>query len=96
MPLKKSDIEKLKKRLEEIREEMTKMVEETSKEVKSEPETKGYSQHQADEGTDDFTRSIDLQLTDKEIKILQQIDRAFEKIEEGTYGINSAQGPIKQ
>jgi len=87
MPLKKAKIEEFKKRLEELRNEMTKMVQETSKDVKTEAETKGYSQHQADEGTDDFNRSLALQLTDKEIKVVQQIDRALEKIEEGTYGI---------
>ncbi|NGX38491.1 MAG: General stress protein 16O [Chlamydiae bacterium] len=87
MPLKKSQIEDFKKRLLELREEMTKMVKETSEDVKTVGESKGYSQHQADEGTDDFDRTISLQLTDKEIRILRQIDRALEKIEEGTYGI---------
>jgi len=99
MPLKKSEIEKFKKRLEDLRAEMTKMVRETSQDVKSEPEAKGYSQHQADEGTDDFDRMISLQLTDKELKILRQIDRSLEKIEEGTYGICDISGeeiPLKR
>jgi len=99
MPLKKSDIETFKKRLIELRAEMTKLVQETSQDVKSDAESKGYSQHQADEGTDDFDRTISLQLTDKEIKIVRQIDRALEKIEEGTYGICDLSGeeiPIKR
>lgn len=87
MPLKKEQIEIFKNRLLALRDEMTKMVKETSQDVKSEGESKGYSQHQADEGTDDFDRTINLQLTDKEIQILRQVDRALEKIEEGTYGI---------
>lgn len=87
MPLKKAEIENFKERLFELRAEMTKMVKEVSDDVKNEAKVKGYSQHQADEGTDDFDRTISLQLTNKELGILKQIDRALEKIEEGTYGI---------
>lgn len=87
MSLKKSEIEEFRNRLEKMRQEMTKMVQEVSKEVKTQAESKGYSQHQADEGTDDFDRMVNLQLTDKEIQILRQVDRALEKITEDTYGI---------
>lgn len=87
MPLKKSDIEKFKKRLLEMRAQYTNLVRHVSEEVKSTDESKGYSQHQADEGTDDFDRSISLQVSGEEFKILRQIDRALEKIEENTYGI---------
>lgn len=87
MSLKKSEIEEFRKRLEKMRQEMTKMVQEVSKDVKTQAESKGYSQHQADEGTDDFDRMVSLQLTDKEIQILRQIDRAMEKINEETYGV---------
>lgn len=99
MALKKSQIEKFKKELEELRLEMTHMVKEASDEVKNEADAKGYSQHQADEGTDDYDRALNLQLTDKEIQILRQIDRALEKIEEGTYGVCDLSGepiPIKR
>lgn len=92
MPLKKSDIEMFKKRLEKLRTEMTKMVQEVSNEVKSDVQMSGYSQHQADAGTDDFDRSVSLTLTDQEIKVLRQIDRALEKIDEGTYGICDLSG----
>lgn len=99
MPLKKAEIETFRHRLETLRAEMTKLVQEVSKDVQTEVESKGYSQHQADEGTDDFDRSLSLELTDKEIKVLHQIDRALEKIEEGTYGICDISGeeiPIKR
>ena len=99
MVLKKSEIEHFKKRLEEIRAEMTKFVRDMTTDVKTSSEVKGYSQHQADEGTDDFDRALNLQLTDKEIQILHQIDRALEKIEDGTYGICDISGepiPIKR
>jgi DnaK suppressor protein len=87
MPLKKSDIERFKKRLLEMKSQYTHLVRHVTEDVKSTDESKGYSQHQADEGTDDFDRSISLQVSDEEFKILRQIDRALEKIEENTYGI---------
>lgn len=87
MPLKKSDIEKFKKRLEEMRNQMTHMIRESSEDVKSVEEAKGYSQHQADEGTDDFNRTISLEVSNKELNVLRQIERALEKISEGTFGI---------
>jgi len=99
MPLKKSEIEKFKKRLESMRAEMTKMVQEVSNEVKSDSQSSSYSQHQADGGTDDFDRSVSLSLTDQEIKVLRQIDRALEKIGDGTYGVCDLSGdeiPIKR
>ncbi len=99
MKLKKAEIEEFRKRLEKLRREMTKMVKVVSDDVKSEGESKGYSQHQADEGTDDFDRMVSLELTDKEIKVLRQIDRALEKIKENTYGVCDITGeeiPLKR
>jgi DnaK suppressor protein len=92
MPLKKADIAKFKKRLEEMRDQMTNLIRDTSEDVKSADETKGYSQHQADEGTDDFNRTITLEVTSKEFDILRQIEHALDKIEEGTYGICDVSG----
>jgi DnaK suppressor protein len=87
MSLKKADVIKFKKRLEEMRAEMTKLLQGTAEEVKKPDEATGYSQHQADQGTDDFDRQIGLELTSSEYSVLKQIDRALEKIEENTYGI---------
>lgn len=87
MALKKVDIARFKKRLEEMRDQMTHLIRDTSEDVKTAEETKGYSQHQADEGTDDFNRTITLEVTSKEFDILRQIERALEKIEDGSYGI---------
>lgn len=92
MALKKTDIAKFKKRLEEMRDQMTNLIRDTSEDVKSADETKGYSQHQADEGTDDFHRTITLEVTSKEFDILRQIEHALDKIEEGTYGICDISG----
>ena len=87
MPLKKSEITKFKKRLEELRAQLTHSLRGSTAEVKTPDEATGYSQHQADQGTDDFDRTISLEVTSKEYAILRQIDRALEKIEEGNYGV---------
>lgn len=87
MSLKKSEIIVFKKRLEELRSQVLRALEGTKKEVTSPDEAKGYSQHSADEGTDDFVKNVSLEVTNKEMKLLRQIDRALEKIEEGTYGV---------
>ncbi len=72
--------------------QMAQLARNTTEEVKTPEEAKGYSQHQADEGTDDFNRSISLQVSDEEFKILRQIDRALEKIDENTYGVCDISG----
>ncbi len=87
MPLKKADIEKFRKRLLELKSHFSQIVRHVNEEVKTPEESKGYSQHQADEGTDDFFRNVNLQVSDEEYKVLRQIDRALEKIDENTYGI---------
>jgi len=68
------------------------ILEGANQQVKSPEEGKGYSQHQADEGTADYDRSLTIQLSGKEYEILKQIDRALEKIEENTYGICDVTG----
>src|ERR1700722_998303 len=87
MTLKKTDIARFKKRLEEMWAQMNNLIRDTSEDAKTSDETKGYSQHQADEGTDDFNRTVSLEVTSKEFGILRQIERALEKINDGTYGV---------
>lgn len=87
MTLSKAEVLKFKKRLEDLRAQMTDLVRGASDMVKSVDESKGYSQHQADEGTDDSIRNVSLEVSGKELKILRQIERALEKIEEDTYGV---------
>lgn len=87
MALQKSEIAHFKARLEEMKKQVTKTVQGAKEAVTQPDEAKGYSQHSADEGTDDFVKNISLEVTNKEFGILRQIDRALEKIEEGTYGI---------
>lgn len=99
MPLKKSEIAQFKKRLLDMRDEIDRLIKGTTKEVTEPMESKGYSQHQADEGTDDFVKNINLEVSSKERNLLRQIDRALEKIEEGSYGVCDLTGeeiPIKR
>lgn len=92
MSLKKQDIAKFKERLEALKAQMTHLVRGVSSDVTAPDESKGYSQHQADEGTDDFNRTVSLQVSSKEFNILRQIDRALDKIEENTYGMCDISG----
>jgi DnaK suppressor protein len=87
MALKKAEIAKFKKRLEEMKRQLTHSLKGSTAEVKTPDEATGYSQHQADQGTDDFDRTISLEVTSKEYGILRQIERALEKMDENTYGI---------
>ncbi len=87
MALKKDRIQNFKTCLLELKQKITQTLSQTQQEVKKQEESTGYSQHQADQGTDDFDRTINLELTQAEMQILRQIDRALEKVEQGTYGI---------
>lgn len=86
MALKKSEIESFKQRLEMMRAKLQKMIQGTASEVNTPDEATGYSQHQADEGTDEFDRTINLEITGNEYSVLRQVERALEKITEGSYG----------
>lgn len=87
MPLKKSEIEEFKQKLIKLRGEVVNEIEEANSGMKTNEMSKGYSQHAADEGTEDFEKSVMIQFSNTELSILRQIDRALEKIEENTYGI---------
>jgi DnaK suppressor protein len=87
VPLKKTEIAKFKKTLEDMRFRMTKTLKGSTEEVKKGDEASAYSQHQADKGTDDFDRTVSIELTSQEYTILKHIDRALQKIAEDTYGI---------
>ena len=92
MALSKKQVAEFKERLVEMRAQLTQMLEGTTKEVKRPDEATGYSQHQADQGTDDFDRTISLEVTNKEYELLRQIEHALEKIEENTYGVCDVSG----
>ena len=92
MPLSKTEVKKFKQRLEELKNQISQALSNCTAEVKKPDEATGYSQHQADQGTDDFDRRISLEVTSQEFQVLRLIDRALEKITEGTYGICDISG----
>lgn len=92
MPLKKAEIAKFKKELEQLRTQLNQLLMGSTKEVRTPDEGSAYSQHQADKGTDDFDRTISLEVSGQEYKILNYIERALEKINEDTYGICDVTG----
>ncbi len=92
MPLKIKDLENFKTILENMHKQLSHSLEANAQQVKQPDEAKGYSQHQADEGTDDFDRTINIEVTGKELNILKQIERALTKIEEETYGVCDISG----
>ena len=97
--MKKNELEKFKKKLISLQAHLGGMLRGTAEEVKSSADTKGYSQHQADEGTDDFNKVISLELSNKEQILLRQVERALEKIDDETYGICDITGekiPLKR
>ncbi len=92
MALKKKQIEEFKQQLLEMRTHITRQLSGQEAAVKVPEEGRGYSQHQADEGTDDFDRRISIELTSQERDIVRKIDRALEKIEEDSYGVCDVTG----
>ncbi len=92
MALSKTDLQKYKQRLEEMKTQISHALSNCTAEVKKPDEATGYSQHQADQGTDDFDRRISLEVTSQEFQVLRLIERALEKITEGTYGVCDISG----
>lgn len=87
MPLKHTQIDEFRDKLLHLKNQILQTLEVSTKDVKRPDEATGYSQHQADQGTDDFDRTISLQVTTKEYEMLRQIERALEKIDDKTYGV---------
>lgn len=92
MALTKTEIARFAKRLEEMRNRLASSLQINTAEVKKPDESTGYSQHQADQGSDDFDRKVNLELTSQEFVVFRQVERALEKIQEGTYGVCDISG----
>ena len=99
MPLSQEQAQDFKKRLENLKKQYTSILKGTKDEMKAIDSVAAHSQHQADQGTDDFDMQISIELSEKELKVLYSIERALEKIDEGTYGICDVSGdeiPLKR
>ena len=84
--LSQQQIEHFKEVLIALRMQVLHKLKGTAESVKSHDGSHAYSQHQADQGTDDFDREMSLEINYKESVMLHKIERALEKIEEQTYG----------
>lgn len=79
MPMAPSDLERFKKKLEEMRERLDGSVKQASGE--------GQDQRSSDESCVDTLQAAPLDRAGKDVKILRQVIRALEKIKENTYGL---------
>ena len=87
MPLSKKEVENFQQQLLVLKRKYQSSFEGAAQDVKTPDEAKGASQHHADEGTEDFGKTISIEIAIKGVDEIRRIDRALEKIAEGTYGI---------
>ncbi|MGD1996715.1 MAG: TraR/DksA C4-type zinc finger protein [Anaerolineae bacterium] len=76
--------EELKHRLKE---ERTRLLEQTHRLGENEYRGTGYGNHMADDGTETFEQSKGVSLKRNEEVLLEQVEQALGKFEQGTYGI---------
>ena len=101
--LDKKDLERFKKILLQIRKKIAGDLEHLegdslkTNQRDASGDLSGYSFHMADMATDNFDREFTLGLASNEQQILNRIDAALRRIEEGTYGIcENCSKPISQ
>ena len=101
--IKKQDSERFRKLLQEFRKKTAGSLGHLGKDSlnlsqrDASGDLSGYSFHMADMATDNFDREFNLDLASSEQQILNLIDDALRKINEGTYGIcETCSKPISQ
>jgi DnaK suppressor protein len=93
MPMRKTELQKYKKLLEEKRKAMLDEMKETIKAhisttiKESTGDLSSYSYHMADQGTDAMEREMAFMFASKSGRLVYHIDEALRRIEDGTYGI---------
>jgi len=87
--LDKEFVEKQSERLEELRDELARMVEGLEEDQQDRAESEGdmTENDSGDMSQSLFTREMDATVEQTMEKRLESVDRALQKIEEGTYGI---------
>lgn len=92
--LDKEFVEKQRERLEELRAELARMVEGLEEDQQDRAESEGdmTENDSGDMSQSLFTREMDATVEQTMEKRLESVDRALQKIEEGTYGICDATG----
>ncbi len=101
--LKKHDLERFRKILEEFRKKTVGSLGHLEKENlnlsqrEASGDLSGYSFHMADMATDNFDREFSLDLASGEQQILNEIDAALRRMDEGLYGVcETCSKPISQ
>jgi RNA polymerase-binding transcription factor DksA len=97
------DGEQTRKRLERERDRLQRLLKafgheeiNTTSEAESYSELSSYDQHPADMGTETFERTKDLSILEQVETELEDVERAFRRLENRTYGICEACGkPIE-
>jgi RNA polymerase-binding transcription factor DksA len=79
-----------RRRLEEVRESLDGMADESERESLS--ELSGADQHQADIGSETFEREKDLSILEQVEAELADVTHALDRLDDGTYGICEACG----
>lgn len=81
----------------DISHDMNMMTKETAADADESRDISGHVMHMADVATDMYDREFALGLASNEREVLQKIDAALKRIEEGTYGFCLGSGkPIPQ
>lgn len=88
--IEKKKLEVYKKVLLKMKEELVhdikNMSDSTSKQISDTGDVSGHVQHMADVATDMYDKEFSLGLASKDRELLQRIDAALKRIEDGTYG----------
>jgi len=98
----KKDLNHYKKKLLEIRSKITTDVDRLEKDAlintrDASGDLSGYGLHMADVATDTFDQELNLGLASSEQQLLNRIDAALKRIEDGTYGLSVKSGkPISR
>ncbi len=93
-PLNKRELEKFKKRLEELREEVGARIRDRANTARVDENDLIEEMDQANRATEE---AFNMRLLDKEVKLLREIDAAILKFDEGTYGTCEGTGePIER
>ncbi len=92
MTLSDKQLKRFKETLLDMKARVEKSLLGATNEVKTPDDSSGYSQHQADEGTDDFGKTISIGVTVQEFSLLHHINRALEKLENESYGVCDISG----
>jgi len=92
-PFTKSELDLFKKILNELRKKISGDIQQIEGETlntsskDSTGDLSGYSFHMADVATDSFDREVNIGLASSEQNLLNDVDDALKKIEDGSYGI---------